>query len=350
MPKMRASTPTRYPNEVNMNEDLIELEAIYPRHKNNQPFAGLEMLGYRGSQAHGTCIPPERPDCIDDVDVMGVHIAPPECYIGLEEWGMKGTKETKVGKWDVVAYEITKFVRLLLKGNPNVMGMLWLRERDYLYLGELGRRLIRERKIFVGRHVFYAFHGYASSQLKRMQSLDPKVLEEYLEVEDAMRERGLHPSQDADAVGTDLLGTIGDPSKFAMVGNEELMRKWKDYHAKGLNLGYLGEKRKRLVLKCGYDCKNAAHTLRLLRMCVEFLLTGEMFVDREGLDAEELLEIKLGRAEKEWVMKEIERQFELAETAFNNSKLPPQADWAAAGALMAEEMRKILLRGGAKQF
>jgi hypothetical protein len=62
---------------------------------------------------------------------------------------------------------------------------------------------------------------------------------------------------------------------------------------KGENLGYLGDKRKHLVLEHGYDAKNAAHCIRLLRMAGEYLRTGEMIVFRP--DAEELLEIKRGR-------------------------------------------------------
>ena len=54
--------------------------------------------------------------------------------------------------------------------------------------------------------------------------------------------------------------------------------------------GYMGEKRKRLVEKFGYDTKNASHLIRLLRMGMEFLVDGELHVERE--DAKELLRIK----------------------------------------------------------
>ena len=49
----------------------------------------------------------------------------------------------------------------------------------------------------------------------------------------------------------------------------------------------MGEKRKAIVRKYQYDVKNAAHLIRLLRMGIEFLETGELRVFR-AMDAEEL--------------------------------------------------------------
>jgi hypothetical protein len=64
--------------------------------------------------------------------------------------------------------------------------------------------------------------------------------------------------------------------------------------------GY-GDKRKQLVLRHGYDSKNAAHLIRLLRMCVEFMKNGELVVSRP--DAAELLDIKAGK----WTLEQVKR-------------------------------------------
>jgi len=61
----------------------------------------------------------------------------------------------------------------------------------------------------------------------------------------------------------------------------------------------MGTKRKMLVEKYGYDCKNAAHLIRLLRMGVEFLKDGRLYVMRE--DAKQLIEIKRG----EWTLEQV---------------------------------------------
>jgi hypothetical protein len=94
----------------------------------------------------------------------------------------------------------------------------------------------------------------------------------------------------------------------------------------GSQQGYMGDKRKRIVERFGYDTKNAAHLIRLLRMGIEFLRDGEMRVDRGGLDATELLEIKHGEWTLEQVQAEAKRLFAAAEDAHDRSRLPLRPD------------------------
>lgn len=44
---------------------------------------GLTFLGYRGSHSHGTYVPPSNQDGVDDVDLLGVFVAPVEHYLGF---------------------------------------------------------------------------------------------------------------------------------------------------------------------------------------------------------------------------------------------------------------------------
>lgn len=92
------------------------------------PFAlrpNLILAGRRGSESHGTYVPPTDPAAIDDRDVMGIVMPPADYAVGLKNW--EGAEAIK-GVWDVVLYDFRKFVRLLCKQNPNVMTLLWLRE------------------------------------------------------------------------------------------------------------------------------------------------------------------------------------------------------------------------------
>lgn len=102
--------------------------------------------------------------------------------------------------------------------------------------------------------------------------------------------------------------------------------------------GYMGQKRKALVEKHGFDTKNAAHTIRLLRMRVEFLRDGELRVWRK--DAPELLEIKRGERSLESIEEETERLFKAAEEAHEKSKLPERPDRKAAERLLVDLVRK----------
>lgn len=217
---------------------------------------------YRGSIAHGMYIPNSDPNSIDDKDVMAVCVPPVDYYFGLKRYGSRGTKEIKRGEWDIVIYEAQKMVSLLQRGNPNVLMALWLEAEYYLNITPAGQLLIDNRELFVGKHVYRAFTGYAHSQLKKMTSF-----------------------------------TFN---------------------------GYMGEKRKRLVEQFGYDTKNAAHLIRLLRMGMEFMVDGELYVKRH--DAQQLLQIKRGEWSLEQVKTEAERLFASAEQAYIQSKLPEESD------------------------
>jgi hypothetical protein len=96
----------------------------------------------------------------------------------------------------------------------------------------------------------------------------------------------------------------------------------------------MGEKRKGLVDKFGYDTKNAQHLIRLLRQGIEFLKTGELLVKRP--DAEELKQIKLGAWKIEKVKAEAKILFEEMEDAYNNSKLPDQPNTELIHRLVVE--------------
>jgi len=234
------------------------------------------LLGYRGSIAHGMYIPNSDPNSIDDKDVMGVCIPPIEYYWGLKEFGSRGTKEIKQGEWDIVIYEVKKFIRLLRKGNPNALIMLWLEPEHYIYVSDVGKYIIENGDTFVGKHIYHSFVGYAMGQLKRMTHI-----------------------------------------KFE---------------------GYMGEKRKRLVEKFGFDCKNASHLIRLLRMCAEFLVDGRFYAHRTK-DSEELLAIKRGEWTLDKVMMEANQLFKECETLYSQSTLPESPDDEAINKLCVKLLK-----------
>jgi len=233
----------------------------------------LIFLAYRGSVAHNMYIPNTDPYSIDDIDLMGVFIGPENYYIGLKK--IKTTIEKKIEKngilYDCVYYEIRHFVRLLLKGNPNVLSMLWLEPEHYLLMSSYFKKLLEYREAFNSKQVYYSFTGYAHDQLYKMENYS--------------------------------------------------------------NKGYMGEKRKRLVEKFGYDTKNAAHLIRLLMMGIEFLHEGRLNVARYD-DADILLDIKRGK----WSLDEIKDtaniMFNLALMAKNNSKLPDSSNESKAEELV----------------
>lgn len=264
-----------------MNNDLILPNKLVNSHPGLSTWSIL--VGYRGSVAHGMYIPSDDPDSIDDIDLMGVCVPPVDYYFGMKQYGSRGTLEIKDGKWDIVVYEAKKMVHLLAQGNPNVLSLLWLDSPDhYLNITEAGQLLIENRRIFSAAHVYSSFTGYAHSQLKKMESF---------------------------------------------VFN-----------------GYMGDKRRRLVERHGYDTKNAAHLIRLLRMSIEFLDTGSLRVLRQ--DAEELLEIKRGLWSLPQVKNESNRLFGLAEGAYMRTKLPPRPNMEVVNKLCVNIINMHYETGG----
>jgi hypothetical protein len=88
------------------------------------------------------------------------------------------------------------------------------------------------------------------------------------------------------------------------------------------------------VLEHGYDSKNAAHCVRLLRMAGEYLRTGELTVFRP--DADELLEIKRGKWALSRVKDHANELFAGMKEARDISPLPDEPN--------RDEAEKLLIR------
>lgn len=295
------------------------LERIAERFNATHKFdfaAHCVMLCYVGSTSHGTSIPSTEVGGIDDVDLMAVVLPPPHYIVGLNEF------EHWVSQWDeldVVVYSFHKFVRLLVKSNPNVLGTLWLRDEDYLIQRAPWLRLVKNRGLFATRAAHGSFAGYANGQLQKMTSYSPAIQSEIDTLEANLAGCGwrLQDVMDKRSVPMPYGGTT------AAEANEWANRL--RYLRAKFHAAYMGEKRRGLVVKHGYDTKNAAHLVRLLRMCAEFLQTGTMNVYRTH-DADELKAIKRG----EWTLDDVkalaEDLFERARLARDDSTLPYEPD------------------------
>jgi len=217
-----------------------------------------------------------------------------------------------------------------------VLGMLWTDPQFIISETGAGRLLRANRHLFVGKHVYNAFAGYAHGQMEKMETRDPADLRLYVAVTNEAKRRGIHPNHKGDRFDIPLVS--GEDLDAQAWGNERIQAAIASYHKKGENIGYMGDKRKQLVLRHGYDSKNAAHLIRLLRMCKEFLATGEMTVLRP--DAVELLEIKRGAWPLEQVKRHAESLFEECKAARDASTLPNEPDRAAVNKLLFQILKE----------
>src|SRR5204863_1060008 len=102
--------------------------------------------------------------------------------------------------------------------------------------------------------------------------------------------------------------------------------------------GYMGEKRKAVVEKYGYDTKNAATLVRLLRQGIELLTTGELITYRVD-DRDFLLSIKTGQFTLSQVQEMADKEFKKLDAAYDNTKLPKENNRAIINALLVDILR-----------
>ena len=307
----------------------INLKGLSPEQVTNLLPEGLVSLGWRGSVAHGMYVPKNDPDSIDDKDVMGVFVGPLEHYLGF---GRDDVYEKWEGEWDCVFYELKKFVGLLLNCNPNVLSLLWLPANGIIYESQIGQRLRQNKDLFVTKKAYHSFSGYAHAQFKKMVSFNQEAQALMGQLEAQLTSFGIDP-ESSDA-GHALKRLDGQPFVGATTEMMEVVKRYRGERRRYYSGGYMGKKRRELVRRVGYDAKNAAHLIRLLRMGIEFLTEGTIHVERA--DAPELLDIKRGNWSLEKVKSEAERLFILAQEAYVRSTLPAEPDRARAERLCVE--------------
>lgn len=234
----------------------------------------LVYLTYAGSKSHNTHVPSADPASIDDIDLVAVVVPPRERVYGLHRWDK--SQQIQIDEWDVTIHSLHRFVELNLRGNPNIICTLWVRPSEMLHVSPSFAPFVAQRDLFSSRHIVTAFMGYASGQLKKATS-----------------------SQ--------------------------------------MYQGYMGAKRKSLVDRFGFDPKNAAHMIRLLRMCAEFTETGRLQVWRTD-DAIELCAIKTGQVALSQIELMVDELFARIKLALQSSLLAEEPDRDKAGRLLLDAL------------
>ena len=199
-------------------------------------------------------------------------------------------------------YEIRKFFRLAAACNPTVIEILFTNPGDHVTVSAEGQRLLERRAEFLSRLAGDSFGKYGLAQLQRIRThrrwllSPPKAQARAGELrpsgalDDPRDEQGAVEAM----LGDGRLAETDLPSSFLALLDRErqyrsAMREWQQYQEWTRNRNPV---RAELERQFGYDTKHAMHLLRLLRMAVEILTTGEVLVRRP--DAEELKAVRRG--------------------------------------------------------
>ena len=106
-----------------------------------------------------------------DDDIRGIFLPPAEQHWSLYE--VPQQLEFNDGQLDEVYWELEKFLRLALKANPNILETLWT--PMVLEASPIAQRLREMRAVFLSKHIYKTYSGYAISQFRRMKnSFDKK--------------------------------------------------------------------------------------------------------------------------------------------------------------------------------
>ena len=357
----------------------------------------------RGSQAYGTNTPES------DIDLGGICMPSKDMFFGIDKFEQDDTWVDENGeKSDKVIYAFGKAIDLMAENNPNMLDFLCAPERCVLQTSPQWEKVKDAQDLFISRETKKSFLGYALAQLGRIQThrqylLNPvkkpsrtnyelpltpifpetqyesivKLASEFVP-EDQHDQFYSEMAYMLDTEGAFIVKkftSIGDYQmaiEFFKVRQEQFLRmmasikgiyladEYKDMAR--LELKYISdmknykryqqwdktrnEKRKALERKCGFDSKHGSHLLRLTRMAAEIMEGKGIRVDRTGIDAEELLDIRQGNQSFDEVMKKADEARERAENAYLTSTLPLKPDYDKINDLK----REILDQWGRKLF
>jgi predicted nucleotidyltransferase len=136
---------------------------------------------------------------------------------------------------DRVIYNLQKFCKLALNGNPNILELLWLDPKFHTYRTREYMLLRDNRASFLSKRICTSYLGYVHGQMQRLTSHKDKPVRE-----------GRNPARAA------------------------------------------------LEAKYGYDTKHASHVIRLLIQGAQLLKSGGLEVTLQGANLAVCKEIKHG--------------------------------------------------------
>lgn len=123
----------------------------------------LLFLHVGGSRLYGT----HTPD--SDWDVRGVTLAPKSYWVGARTFEQAEAQVPELGL-DVVIYDVRKWLHLTVNVNPNVVETLYVPPSSpaVIHSSPAWEWIARRTRPLISRRAHAGYHGYATSQLKKM--------------------------------------------------------------------------------------------------------------------------------------------------------------------------------------
>lgn len=330
----------------------------------------------RGSHCHG--IATER----SDTDYGGVFIMNNEVLLSV----IPGIYRDELAdhSHDDTMWELNKFTRLLTTSNPTVLESLFVDGRFKEYIDPAFQVFIENRDKFLTKECFKPFGHYAAAQIRKARGLnkminkpilerktpvdfcyitcgnDTKPIREWLVINHLTEEQislaKLNHGRDAYAVfiypggfckpnGNDV-HVNNLPKGLSTVGTLFFNKDAYTIHCKDYKNQKTWEKERNPVryesnLGKSYDAKNMSECIRLIRTCTE-IANGETYhVNRQGIDADFLLQVRAHAYEYDALMDIANGDIAKMEFAIEHSTIPDEIDRVEVDEMMLDIRRKI---------
>jgi predicted nucleotidyltransferase len=150
---------------------LEQAKALLKKHNNQEWIQDLKYLVYHGSKAYGT------DNENSDTDLYGFVIPPKEfinpfsdnfVYYFDDEFPKFEQTVAISDELDIQVYNVVKFFKLMMNGNPNMIDCLYVKPKDCIINNDI---LINNREVFLSQKIYHTFRGYAHAQRKKAYSL-----------------------------------------------------------------------------------------------------------------------------------------------------------------------------------
>lgn len=296
------------------------------------------LLTLGGSYAYGM----EKPDGTSDVDVRGIALnSKSDILLG------KDFEQIVEEATDTTVYSFNKMIQLLSNSNPNTIEELGCLPEHYFMLSDIGKELLKNRKMFLSKICVHTFGGYASNQLRRMENKATRLVgqkqnEEYIlkSINNAQYEykRRYFPYDSSNIkLYTDKAVQSGYDSEIFMDINlkhyplRDWTGMWNEMKAIVSSYNKFGKRNEKAVQKDKLG-KHMAHLIRLYMMCIDILEQEEIITYR-GYEHDLLMSVRNGeyldsnrqpRSEFYDLLNEYEKRFDYAK---ENTSLPDVPDY-----------------------
>lgn len=256
------------------------------------------LIGLGGSHAYGTN------NEQSDLDIRGCALNSKEEILTNVNFEQFVNEET-----DTTIYSFNKLVHLLSNCNPNTIEILGLKAEHYLYVSSIGQELLDHKDLFLSKRAVYAFGGYATAQLRRLdnkaarlvgqEQRETHILNSIESAKVTFPDKYFYYPEDAIRLYVDKSVQEGYDSEIFMDVNlthyplRDYKGMWSEMNNIVKDYAKIGKRNKNAIehSKLG---KHMMHLVRLYLMCIDILEHKEIVTYREK-EHDFLMDIRNGK-------------------------------------------------------